>query len=104
MVLTGFKTFGDHNFNPTEVVVQSITEDEMKKHHISKKLTLDVTCKDVDCFTEQLCKELDGIDEDKPLLVVHMGVGPNIVYYLEQCAYNNKDFRIPDNSGYQPER
>lgn len=30
-----------------------------------------------------------------------MGVGPNKVYYLEQCGYNNKDFRIPDNDGYQ---
>lgn len=31
-----------------------------------------------------------------------MGVGPNKVYFIEKCAYNNKDFRIPDNSGYQP--
>lgn len=29
-----------------------------------------------------------------------MGVGPNKVYFLEQCGYNNKDFRIPDNDGY----
>lgn len=33
-----------------------------------------------------------------------MGVGPNKVYYLEKCAYNNKDFSIPDNSGYKPVR
>lgn len=35
----------------------------------------------------------------KTILNVHFGVGPNKVYFLENCAYNNKDFRIPDNSG-----
>jgi hypothetical protein len=30
-----------------------------------------------------------------------MGVGPNKVYHLETCGYNNKDFGIPDNDGYQ---
>jgi hypothetical protein len=30
-----------------------------------------------------------------------MGVGPNNVYHLETCGYNNKDFGIPDNDGYQ---
>lgn len=33
------------------------------------------------------------------MLNIHFGVGPNQVYFLENCAYNNKDFRIPDNSG-----
>ena len=28
-------------------------------------------------------------------------MGPNKVYFLEQHAYNNKDFRIPDNNGTQ---
>lgn len=31
-----------------------------------------------------------------------MGVAPINNYHLEKCGYNTKDFRIPDNIGYQP--
>lgn len=33
---------------------------------------------------------------------LHLGVAPIQNYHLERCGYNKKDFRIPDNIGYQP--
>lgn len=36
------------------------------------------------------------------MLHLHFGVGPYIVYKLESHSYNNKNFGIPDNIGYQP--
>jgi hypothetical protein len=36
------------------------------------------------------------------VLHLHFGVGPNLVYKPESMAYNNKNFSIPDNAGYQP--
>ncbi len=41
-------------------------------------------------------------NKDKKILNIHFGVGPNEVYYLERCCYNNKNFGIADNLGYQP--
>lgn len=38
----------------------------------------------------------------KKVLHLHFGVGPNLTYFLESTAYNNKHFRIPDNAGYRP--
>lgn len=102
IILTGFKTFGSHSKNPTEELISSLTEQEMKQRRIAKKFALDVTCTEVDCFAGQLKQEFDELKPGKKVLIVHMGVGPNKVYFLEECAYNNKDFSIPDNSGYQP--
>ncbi len=59
---------------------------------------LDVTVKDVDTYITYLAESC-GPHEGKTLNL-HMGVGPNKVYFLENCGYNNKDFRIPDNNGY----
>ena len=35
---------------------------------------------------------------------MHFGVGPNKVYFFEMFGYNNMDYRIPDNYGFQPIR
>lgn len=74
----------------------------MKAHHITDKYVLGVTCKEVDKLTDELEKDIESLDPSKKVLLIHMGVGPNQVYHLEDCAYNNKDFRIPDNDNYQP--
>jgi pyrrolidone-carboxylate peptidase len=83
VILTGFQTFGSHTKNPTEELITSISEEEMKAHRILKKMALDVTCKDVDCFTSDLTKELDKIKPGEQVLLIHMGVGPNQIYHLE---------------------
>jgi pyrrolidone-carboxylate peptidase len=51
VILTGFQTFGFHTKNPTEELITSISEEEMKARKTMKKLVLDVTFKEVDCFT-----------------------------------------------------
>lgn len=55
--------------------------------------------KDVDEYIEKMKENIK--DSEERILNLHLGVGPNQVYFLEQCCYNNKDFRIPDNNGYQ---
>lgn len=57
--MTGFKVFGGHSMNPTEELVASLSEDDMKKHHITDKFILGVTCKEVDSLTDKLQKEFE---------------------------------------------
>lgn len=92
--MTGFKKFGDVGVNPTELIIDELTKNPIKNVIVSK---LDVTTEEVDNYIESKLKEQCG--SPKTILNVHFGVGPNKVYFLENCAYNNKDFRIPDNSG-----
>lgn len=42
-------------------------------------------------------------DDNTKWLFVHLGVNyRGTGFQLEQCAYNNASFRVPDNEGYQP--
>ena len=57
---------------------------------------LDVTVNAVDQYIHETQKKCAN---GKKVLNLHLGVGPNKIYLLETCGYNNKDFRIPDNEG-----
>ena len=94
--LTGFKKFGDVTVNPTELIVDELTSSPIPQVHPTK---LDVTVDEVNNYISAKVKE--QCEPGKKILNIHFGVGPNKVYFLENCAYNNKDFRIPDNSGKQ---
>ena len=61
---------------------------------------LDVAVQDVDQYVEEM-KQKSAVLNGK-VLHLHLGVGPNKVYHLEQVCYNQKDFRIPDNRQNQP--
>lgn len=95
--VTGFQAFGNIDVNPTELVVNSFIEKPHPKQGDARKL--DVTVKAVDEYVEEMCAKAK--EDHLKTVNLHFGVGPNKVYFLEMCAYNNKDFRIPDNSGYQ---
>ena len=96
--LTGFKKFGNHAVNPTEEVVKAIEGRGIAGVRCS---IVEVTAADADKYVEAVRSELAQRKGEK-ILHLHFGVGPNKVYHLETAAYNNKDFRIPDNAGYQP--
>lgn len=61
---------------------------------------LDVSCKKVDEWLQKTIVEAQKAAEAKPVWLIHLGVGNNTVYHLEELAYNNKDFWNPDNDGY----
>lgn len=92
--MTGFKKFADVDVNPTELIIDELIKNPINNVHVSK---LDVTVEDVDRYIQETKNK--QCQSEKNILNLHFGVGPNKVYFLESCAYNNKDFRIPDNSG-----
>ena len=100
--LTGFKIFGNHKANPTELIAQHFQQ------HPNPQITssiVEVTTKDADTYIEQIKGKIAQLRKEKPnakVLNLHFGVGPNKIYHLERFAYNNKDFGIADNLGYQP--
>lgn len=62
---------------------------------------VEVTAKDADAYINKIQQQLVA-SKGKKVLNLHFGVGPNKVYNLERFCFNNKDFGIPDNDGYQP--
>ena len=98
MYLTGFKKFGNHAVNPTQLLAEHYLNSKVSNVHAS---VVEVTTKDVDTYIDSM-KGILADKGNKKILNLHFGVGPNKVYYLEKCCYNNKDFGIPDNLGYQP--
>lgn len=98
--LTGFGRFANVETNPTDKLVKSLTPEDCTKFGIQYKEVLDVSCKTVDEWVLKIKAEADKVSESTPVWFVHLGVGPNKVYYLEQSAYNNKDIWCADNEGY----
>lgn len=95
--ITGFLPFGGIEVNPTELIINHFREKPHPRLRRIKKL--DVTVKDVDTYVGYLSMSC-GSKEGR-ILNLHLGVGGGKAYELETCGYNNKDFRIPDNNGYQ---
>ena len=95
--LTGFKIFGSYEANPTQLLAEHFGKSGIPGLSCS---VVEVTAKDADEYVGRIGQKVKG--GEKRVLNLHFGVGPNKVYHLERCCYNNKDFCIPDNEGYQP--
>lgn len=63
---------------------------------------IDVAVKEVDQQIMDFC-QIHEQNKGMKILNLHLGVSPGFNYTLEKCGYNNKDFCIPDNLGYQPQ-
>jgi len=96
--LTGFKKFGNCSVNPTQMIAEHYLKSTIAGLHSA---VVEVTTKDVDAYINSMKKIIADMGTKK-ILNLHFGVGPNKIYHLERCCYNNKDFGIPDNLGYQP--
>jgi pyrrolidone-carboxylate peptidase len=76
--LTGFKKFGNHEFNPTEMISE----------HFAKQAIPGLECDVVEVAVEPVDAYIDKIKHKiaelpgKKILNVHFGVGPNKVYHL----------------------
>ena len=96
--VTGFGKFGDVDTNPTTELVSKLRSTGAETLDVIpiEPLVVDVAnCNR--CLTElPPCCEND--------IIVHLGVNARAdKINIERCAYNNMTFRIPDESGYQPD-
>ena len=115
ILLTGFGEFGDVKENPSNLVVNEIASNYESSPTQPKgnsiKSCFDILEVSVDCCTKvhDKYRHRDGSDcadvpSVRPIVFVHVGVdGRGSCIKLEQFAYNNMTFRIPDQKGYQPD-
>jgi pyroglutamyl-peptidase len=128
-ILTGFGPFGKISLNPTTEIIKGLTE---KKDNGDVRLSNVLKLKIVHTSAESVRNEVEEIvsylhdvknkgkmiDDSQPssaskprgrhIVLIHFGVnhmkGRKAQFQLEQNAYNEANFRIPDEDGYQPKK
>uniref|UniRef100_A0A6U9Q021 Pyrrolidone-carboxylate peptidase n=2 Tax=Picocystis salinarum TaxID=88271 RepID=A0A6U9Q021_9CHLO len=113
VVVTGFGPFQQVRENPTQWIVQDVKEKAMHGNVLAKQGQI-VTCAVLDVVAKNATECVDelvntAIQHAKgttyvPVLV-HFGVDTTREQiHVERRAYNEADFRCPDNQGWQPKR
>jgi pyroglutamyl-peptidase len=117
--LTGFRIFGDVAKNPTEEIVEHFMSHQSSATHSTgaghsshsshsipsqafKSLeVLDVSIRSVDEYMDR--SQSHAHTNQSKQLIIHLGVNQGASQFkIENYAYNNKTFRIPDNDGAMP--
>lgn len=96
--ITGFGEFHGVKENPSMKIVEELraTEFTVDGHSVVFHV-LEVS---VD-YCKDFLSKLDFVNNS--YVFIHIGVDSNgTAIKLEQCAYNNMNFRVPDERGYQP--
>ena len=104
--------------NPTSVIVEELLGYlEQNNHgsddaHVLSTMASNTTTTVLEVSTVAVRKYLDDLQEQLQLernsglvVLLHLGVHyKGKGFQLEQCAYNNATFRIPDEQGFQPDK
>jgi pyroglutamyl-peptidase len=101
VVVTGFGVFAGVEDNPSKRIVEELQASQFQCADNRK-----ITYKILDVSVEFCCKLHDDLiaTAGTKQIFIHIGVDSRATFIkLEQCAYNNMTFRVPDVCGYQPE-
>ncbi|KAG7356394.1 pyrrolidone-carboxylate peptidase [Nitzschia inconspicua] len=120
IIVTGFGPFGGVTDNPTTVIVRklrSFLEQADKFAHLATLvedcIILETSVQDVnqtcDRLEAQFSKNSGEGEKDEEqtrrttIILLHLGVDEGTsIFKVESCAYNEANFRIPDQQGRQP--
>jgi pyroglutamyl-peptidase len=103
-IVTGFGSFGSVKKNPTERCVRKLAVTSSLEN-VYKCDVLDVSSHYVDDWIESVQEQVqnDSTLGGCRLIFLHLGVCETAsCFKLEEYAYNEANFRIPDTSGFQP--
>ena len=106
LVVTGFGVFADVLDNPSMRIVNELSSNsylcDAQDTSVQYKI-LEVSVDHCSKFHDAcILPETDNIKNNT--IYVHIGVDSKGTHIkLEECAYNNMNFRVPDVKGYQPE-
>lgn len=92
LVVTGFEPFGPYSYNPSQQLVETLSEDADLYRWQGRVLPVSASA---------LPAHLDEIWELRPRAIVALGLADCLAIRLERVAVNLADFRIPDNSDEQ---
>jgi pyroglutamyl-peptidase len=100
-IVTGFGPFGNSGENPTTVICN-----HLMKHLNGTLLACRTTTRVIETSAQAARAELDAMDLSDlaaTTVILHLGVNyRGTQFHLEQCAYNDATFRMPDEQGYHP--
>ena len=96
LLLTGFEPFGGDGFNPSGAMACSLHGVALGGGVVIHGLTLPVSGP---AAWQKLSRSIRQL---RPAWVVATGVSGRAEISLESTAWNEADYRIPDNSGLQP--
>ena len=100
-ILTGFDRFGTAKFNPSQEIVESLSDElRLKKFKVSVPLHSLVLPTCGENAWHLLHKLILEMPPDAVLALVLTGVSPRNVISLERFALNIRDYRIKDNFGH----
>ena len=115
-VVTGFGPFGGVETNPTTTLVNELKEFLQQSLSVEdRSLAMKISkCIVLETSAQEVCRVLDDLAvewrtsptlSDTTVVLLHLGVNERGAgFQLEQCAYNDATFRIPDQKGYQPQQ
>jgi pyroglutamyl-peptidase len=111
-VITGFGPFRNAAENPSMILANEIesylqTQAHLDELHsscaIRETLVLETSAAAVRDELRALQERLAAVDVDTDVCILHLGVNfRGKDFQVESCAYNDADFRIPDERGFQP--
>ena len=93
ILITGFEPFGENSLNPSQMLVESLSDNERDEVSLIKEvLPVDQA--------KALERVVSLIDQHHPDAILAFGLAINRPKIsLERVALNLRDFRIPDNKG-----
>lgn len=97
LLLTGFEPFGGDGFNPSGTIARGLHGHRLESGALVHGLPLPVSGPPAWRKLSRAIRQL------QPHWVVATGVSGRAEISLESCAWNEDDFRIPDNAGRQPQ-
>lgn len=103
-VVTGFGPFQHSTENPTTVIATKL-KDYVRDTNISLLTTLviETSAEAAQAETDRLKDTIAKQNNGNVVVLLHMGVNcMGTRFQLEQCAYNEANFSIPDEKGFQP--
>lgn len=104
LIVTGFEKFANFTYNPSQLAVQMLPDrlSLANGEDLVQVTKLVFKGSSQDSWTE--LSRLLSLTENSPTVVILTGLaGTRDRIYLERFALNIRDFRIPDNSGNQPQ-
>jgi pyroglutamyl-peptidase len=96
LLLTGFEPFGGDGFNPSGTLARALHGHRFDDGALVHGLTLPVSGPQA---WQKLSRTIRRL---RPHWIVATGVSGRAEISLESTAWNEDDFRIPDNAGRQP--
>lgn len=107
LIITGFGRFNGVDDNPSMRIINELIAAEFQKQVPAFDCileTLEVSVEKCNAFFSELEEQINSSSNNSPMLMVHIGVdGKAETIKLEQTAYNDMTFRVPDERGFQPQ-